>query len=289
MKLILSRKGFDSEWGGCASPIFPDNTLYSLPIPDSDSKITYGELQHGDVNIGEVVVDLTDGKIGPDSHAHLDPDINYEAYPRQEGWRPLFGQSRRAQSHLCNQDVQVGDLFLFFGFYQQVKETSDSWGFIKGAPEQHILWGWLQIGEICKVDELAQEELPWTRYHPHRSPLRGKDSTNTLYIASGSLDLGDGPIGPGAGQFPKLHLNLILTEPGKSRSYWRLPRCFYPDEGKCPLTHFPDPNKNWDQDDKYAYAHRRGPGQEFVLDLDQYPGVMDWLTQCIFTHDCGIG
>ncbi len=32
-KLILSRKGFDSASGGCPSPIFPDGTMFSLPIP----------------------------------------------------------------------------------------------------------------------------------------------------------------------------------------------------------------------------------------------------------------
>ena len=286
MKLILSRKGFDSseDNGGCASPIFPDNTLYSLPIPDSDSKITYGELRHGDINIGEVVADLTEGQIGPDSHAHLDPDINYEAYPRQEGWRPLFGQSSASQGHLKKQGVQSGDLFLFFGFYRQVEKTSGGWCFVKGAPEQHILWGWLQIGEICKVDELAQDELPWTCYHPHRSPSRDKDSTNTLYIASGSLDLGDGPIWPGAGRFPKFHPHLVLTEPEKPRSCWRLPRCFYPDDDKCPLTYHP--KHLWRHHDKYAYVKREAhQGQEFVLNLDRYCGVKDWLMESIFTHD----
>lgn len=34
MKIILSRKGFDSSVGGVASPLFPDGTLLSLPIPD---------------------------------------------------------------------------------------------------------------------------------------------------------------------------------------------------------------------------------------------------------------
>ena len=32
MKLILSRKGFDSTAGGVASPIFPGGEMYSLPI-----------------------------------------------------------------------------------------------------------------------------------------------------------------------------------------------------------------------------------------------------------------
>ena len=265
------------------APIFPDNTLYSLPIPDSDSKITYGELQHGDINIGEVVADLTEGQIGPDSHAHLDPDINYEAYPRREGWRPLFGQSGAAQGHLDNQNVQIGDLFLFFGLFQQVEKISGRWCFVKDAPRQHILWGWLQIGEICKVDELAPDELPWARYHPHRSLSRAKDSTNTLYIASCGLNLGGGSIAPGAGCFLKVHERLVLTNPnGSGVTDWRLPLCFYPDAGKTPLSYHG--NCNWCCDDKYTYVQRRGPGQEFVLDLCQYPGVTDWLVQSIFTH-----
>lgn len=114
MKLILSRKGFDSQSGGCPSPIFPDGTLCSLPIPHDPSEIIYGDLWHGDTNIGETVADLTRNWDGAKEPAHLDPDINYAAYPRQEGWHPLFGQSGIAQRHLDNQDVQAGDLFLFF-------------------------------------------------------------------------------------------------------------------------------------------------------------------------------
>ena len=33
MKVVLSRKGFDSSYGGFPSPILPDGTLISLPIP----------------------------------------------------------------------------------------------------------------------------------------------------------------------------------------------------------------------------------------------------------------
>ena len=114
MRLILSRKGFDSQSGGCPSPIFPNGTLYSLPIPHDQSEVTYGDLWHGDTNIGEMVADLTCNRIGSKVHAHLDPDINHVAYPRQEGWQPLFGQSGAAQGHLDNQGVQIDDLFLYF-------------------------------------------------------------------------------------------------------------------------------------------------------------------------------
>ena len=44
MKIILSRKGFDSGYGGIASPVLPDGTLLSLPIPTTEMGITYDEL-----------------------------------------------------------------------------------------------------------------------------------------------------------------------------------------------------------------------------------------------------
>ena len=291
MRLILSRKGFDSQSGGCPSPIFPDGTLYSLPIPGCYSKIKYRDIRHGDTNIGKVVKDLTrsrkpKNRIGLKSHAHLDPDINRSTYsPRKKGWHPLFGQSGRAQGHLRNQSVQVDDLFLFFGLFRKVEKTSGRWRFVKDAPELHILWGWLQIGKICKVDKLAKNELPWTRYHPHRHPSRGKDLTNTLYIASEALNLGGGPIAPGAGCFPEFHERLMLTNPnGSGVTDWRLPRCFYPDDDKPRLTYHPKLDR-WRHDDQYAYLQSASRGQEFVLDLDQYPDVTDWIMESIFTCD----
>ena len=221
----------------------------------------------------------------PQDHAHLDPDINHDAYPRQQGWHPLFGQSGAAQGHLKKQGVRSGDLFLFFGLFRQVAKTAGRWGFVKDALRQHILWGWLQIGEIRKVDEIPKEALPWARYHPHLHPSRGRDSTNTLYIASGELDLGGGPIAPGAGCFLQSHERLVLTNPnGSGVTDWRLPRCFDPDNGKTPLTYHG--NCNWKSKDEYVYVQRSGPGQEFVLNLDQYPGVTDWLVETIFTYDC---
>ena len=41
MKVILSRKGFDSSYGGTASPILPDGTLLSLPIPSKAETVKY--------------------------------------------------------------------------------------------------------------------------------------------------------------------------------------------------------------------------------------------------------
>lgn len=76
MKIIFSRKGFDSGSGGFPSPIFPDGRLLSLPIPDKKSPITYKDIRWGSYNVGEVVESLTDGKITSDYRAHLDPDVD---------------------------------------------------------------------------------------------------------------------------------------------------------------------------------------------------------------------
>jgi hypothetical protein len=50
MKVILSRKGFDSGYGGYPSPVLPDGTILSLPIPIAgsgirDSELTYKSLR----------------------------------------------------------------------------------------------------------------------------------------------------------------------------------------------------------------------------------------------------
>ena len=48
MKVVLSRKGFDSSAGGVASPIMPDGTMLSLPIPDRTSPVSYADIvPHG--------------------------------------------------------------------------------------------------------------------------------------------------------------------------------------------------------------------------------------------------
>ena len=78
-KLILSRKGFDSGSGGCPSPIFPDGTMFSLPIPSGDGE-AFEDLQHGDIDIGSVVNGITGGHMGGKNLIHLDPDLNFDAY-----------------------------------------------------------------------------------------------------------------------------------------------------------------------------------------------------------------
>lgn len=75
MKIVLSRKGFDSSCGGAASPILAHGTLFSVPIPSADSAMTYDELRVGDWSVGSLVEDLTTGRVRGRDGAHLDPDL----------------------------------------------------------------------------------------------------------------------------------------------------------------------------------------------------------------------
>ena len=61
MKVILSRKGFDSSNGGCPSPILPDGTLLSLPIPSQD-RDAYEALSFRGLNYGTLLEQLRPGQ-----------------------------------------------------------------------------------------------------------------------------------------------------------------------------------------------------------------------------------
>ena len=52
---------------------------------------------------------------------------------------------------------------------------------MKGKPNQHILWGWLQIEQICRVEEIwDNKEYIWATYHCHFHFSWEKDPRNFL-------------------------------------------------------------------------------------------------------------
>ena len=147
MKIVLSRKGFDSAIGQVASPILPSGELCWLPIPESrpDSRSKrYAEIMMGDRSLGVVVNDLTRGKIRPDTPAHLDPDLDFGSIPRPENWKPIFGQAGAAERHLQNQGVTEGDVFIFFGWFRQAELVFRKYQYVPDAPDLHIIFGWFQ-------------------------------------------------------------------------------------------------------------------------------------------------
>lgn len=284
MKLILSRKGFDSSSGGVPSPIFPDGRMLSLPIPEQDEwaeasyRITYEQLRWPGEPIGDLVEQLTRRSVSREHRAHIDPDIFAGSLARGTGWRPIFGQSDAAQAHLKNkkQNVGPGDIFLFFGLFRNVETKDSVLRFASSCPQQHVIFGWLQVDRAVQVDS-CRENMPWAHYHPH---LHCDYPHNTLYIASENLTLPSGDTGrPGAGVFDRYSCTLRLTAPGESASRWLLPAWFAPNDQKPPLTYHSRCNRWGPITEEGVLLRSVSPGQEFVLDCDAYPEAHGWLAE----------
>ena len=99
-KLIISRKGFDSGSGGCPSPIFPDGTMFSLPIPSGDEE-SFEDLQHGDVDIASVVSGITNGRVSglrPDP-PRLRPELRRVPVPERPSCLATVAGHARPSRH----------------------------------------------------------------------------------------------------------------------------------------------------------------------------------------------
>src|SRR5882672_3061274 len=158
MKVILSRKGFDSSSGECPSPIFEDRSFLSLPIPEKHSGVHFADID-GPHRIGQLVEDLSP-QVKASDGVHLDPDLRMNSRPRNRGWRPMFGQADAAQRHLHKQGIACGDIFLFFGWFRRVEQLDGRYRYQAGAPDLHMLFGWLQVGEIWRVSEDKDLHIP---------------------------------------------------------------------------------------------------------------------------------
>lgn len=187
MKLILSRKGFDSSSGGKPSPIFPDRRMVSLLIPDRMSTVSCADIRWYECNMGSLVSDLTDSDIPASYKAHLDPDLRHDSLPRVAGWKPLFGQIDAAQGHLRRCGVSVGDIFLFFGLFRRVVDVSGKLAWDTSSEPCHVVWGWLQVGDVLQVDLCDRARYSWATYHPHFH--RGPAENNTVYVGRADLNL----------------------------------------------------------------------------------------------------
>ena len=144
MKVIISRKGFDSSAGKMASPILPDGRIVSLPIPTSHDKTTWADIEVGhDLDLSALVSNLRSQNTKAESlnTIHMDPDLNRRKSNRLEGWRPALGQVNGSQTHLENHEIQIGDVFLFFGWFREVELIEGRWCYKKHAPNIHMLFG----------------------------------------------------------------------------------------------------------------------------------------------------
>jgi hypothetical protein len=160
VRIIFSRKGFDTGSGGTASPIV-DGRPISLPIPTTRRSVT----AYADIGLGELVEEVTRGKIDRQHLCHEDPMfVDNEC---------LFGQCGAAQSHLRNMGVGVGDTFLFFGLF-----TEELTG-----ERHHRIFGYLQVAEVRSPSAGDFDHLD--RPHPHT--IGEWNANNTIYQGVGGV------------------------------------------------------------------------------------------------------
>ena len=143
VRLVLSRKGVDGGSGGCASPIV-QGVPCSLPIPTEREGVetTYADL--GLTDCIRYAKNLTAGQT-----CHEDPMFGEQVC--------AFGQTGAAQSHLANNEIGIGDVFLFFGPFSDAK----------GNDRHHRIFGYLKVDDVIL---LGGEAAP--RSEPARPPAR---------------------------------------------------------------------------------------------------------------------
>lgn len=262
MKIILSRKGFDAQYGGQASPILPDGTLLSLPIPLSEEHPKYTDLQYNGKTYLEIIQDLKPHtRINQESTCHLDPDIRKNVFHnRPDDWKAIFGQCDAAQGHLSNNKISPNDLFLFFGWFRQTEFQGRKLKYIKGSPDLHIIYGYLQIEHIVRYEENIPE---YCRQHVHGNEKYYGKATNCMYIAKERLSFNEEL--PGSGCL-KYKPDLVLTKAGMSRSKWLLPTFFK----NLTITYH---NEN---SFKAEYFQSAAKGQEFIISNPSNEGF-EWV------------
>jgi hypothetical protein len=237
LRIIFSRKGFDSAAGGGPSPII-NGVPISLPIPTGRrSESTYGL-----VGLGDIVVQITKGRLQADDLCHEDPMFH--------NGRCAFGQTGAAQTHLGNQAVCVGDTFLFFGLFADADARE----------RHHRIFGFLRIEEVRTLgsrpsDQDQPDEFP--RRHPHTIGLW--NDNNTLYLGSGTTS-------------QIAHPSLRLSRPGGPVSCWITP----PWLRGFGLSYHLKPER-WNASELKIV----GRGQEFVADIGNCSEPRAWLEHVI--------
>lgn len=265
MKVVLSRKGFDSANGGIMSPIFEDGTMVSFPIPGKDvekDNIRYDEL-FCDGRCMKTILNAL-GYRGVE-HCHLDPDLAKDR--RREvihEWIPAFGQVNQSATYLKNQHISEGDLFLFFGNFRHVKQSHGKYEYVRrtaktedtylGMPMQ-VVWGYLQVGRII-TDPDEQKKMFW---HPHACNKRVYEEKNNV-IFTASKQLSFAPEMPGAGTF-QYDKKRVLTMPGKSKATWKFCKAYDPDNIES--------NRKNSARETYEGVYYAGIWQELVLKENQ--------------------
>lgn len=188
MRIVFSRKGFDSSAGGGPSPIVKGRPI-SLPIPANGgpSRTTYGDL-----GLGEHVARASRGTLGAADWCHHDPQTLPDG-------RAMLGQCGAAQTHLARANVAPGDLFVFFGLFRE-----------EGGAAHHRIFGYLRIDEIVDLAKASPSRIA-------QLAALGCPHALAMHKANDVVYCGEGAFARCA------HPALRLTVPEGPPSLWQVP------------------------------------------------------------------
>lgn len=282
MRIILSRKGFDSTFGKMTNLIVNNKELVMIPIPEQcSSKKLYKyedlkNLSHDEQLekfIKEEILKRVDNE-----YCHADPDlVNFHNEPNFKG---VLGQVDTAQRHLKKNNVGKGDIFIFFGLFANASIVGNKLE-IDFKSKKHIIYGYLQVGEFydkSKFHEITKKEYSGIRENPHlKDDFYKENETNTIYVASEKLTIGDQVTDyKGYGIFNyNESLNLTIENedinPNHLLTCWNLPSMF---KG-CEITYH---NKEKSQKPNCFMSAKRG--QEFIVkDFNDEKQLKEWFDE----------
>lgn len=256
MKVILSRKGFDSAAGGIPSPILGDQ-LISLPIPRAYSGDDYRKLsfqyQGQEFSYAKLLKDLN---VNFYSECHLDPDLIQDVKPRQAAWQPALGQAGNAAAELL--EVEIGDLFLFFGNFRQATYTKGRFQFLKGSPEMHVIWGYLKVKQIYDQRQIESGQIPEAlQDHPHVRETEFHQKSHNLVFASTEAE-------SGVFQFSEQHILSDLSQKPYKKSFWKALPFLKPQGKRIKMV-------------KKGLWNSGGRGQEFICKISKPKQFEQWF------------
>ena len=139
-----------------------------------------------------------------EGHVHLDPDIRPDLRPKKASRQcadlMLFGQCDAAQKHLENQGIDKGTFSSSLAYSKMRLSKVIRPKFVRSSRKRHVIWGWLQIGQIHRIPEGSiPKALEHAKHHSHLQ-FR-KRANNCIYAGTPALTFR--PDLPGAGTFPK--------------------------------------------------------------------------------------
>jgi len=194
---------------------------------------------YGDLELGEIVERVTKGRLSRSSLCHHDPMF--------EAGRCAFGQTGAAQSHLRNQGVGIGDVFLFFGLFANAE----------GRDRHHRIHGYLEVESVKGLGpkpDAASQPAGFSKRHPHT--IGEWNENNTIYVGRGHVAT-------------NAHADLRLSRIGEQVSRWRVP----PWLRTAGLTYHGRLDR-WVGEETLVTVAK---GQEFVSDISTTPEASIWL------------